>query len=117
MIKKKIKNWMKSSWDYQWSDMSGVIPRQQWSEKDRAFFLNSSAGLIKYKPKNDKDLQRFRDKYVNQFDVIMMCPNDGLKEKMFFLLYQEIKKNERVKYKGNIRTRLRGKFWSFASLF
>lgn len=104
-----IRKWFKNKIIEHSTKMTGVVPEHKWSDKDRAFFLNSSAGLIKYKPKNTQDTARFRDKYINQFEAIkssQLAPE--IKEELFFRLYSNIRSAERVNYSANIRTRIQG---------
>ena len=104
-----IRKWFKNKLIEQMATNTGVVPEQKWSERDRAFFLNSSAGLIKYKPKSTSDTTRFRDKYINEFEAIRTSQLDvDTKEKLFFRLYANIKSHERVSYSANIRTRVQG---------
>lgn len=109
-----IKNKAKDVWQSQWVDHSNVVPKYRWSDVDRAFHLVSPAGHIIFKPKTDKDIERFRNKYINRF---MMIEKDALdqedKNKLFFCLYEEIRKKEKVKYKANVHTRLKGTWCSF----
>lgn len=86
---------------------TGVVPSQRWSEIDKSFYLNSSAGLIKYKPKTVKDTAHFRDEYVNAFVMIMQS---GLGAEAYFDLYRNILKNVKgVRYTANLHTRIKGK--------
>lgn len=110
--------WMKRQaidmWDSQWVDHTNVVPRQRWSDVDRSFHLVSPAGHIIYKPKSQKEVTEFRDKYINRFECI---EKDALNEKdrncLFFYLYQEIRRDvKRARYKANIRTRFKGRVCS-----
>ena len=96
-------DWIKRKALEQWVPRDQVVPVAKWSDKDRAFYLDSVAGLIKYKPKDQKDIARFRDKWVNRFE---QAKERG--ERSLFQLYKELRSEERVKYSANLRTRLRG---------
>jgi len=101
------------SWLEQWIkeqvvDNSGVIPESRWNQREGAFYLNSPAGLIRFKPKTDRDLSKFRDRYINRFEVLKGLEGSKMIEG-YFLLYDEIRACERVKYRANVRTRLKAR--------
>lgn len=98
-------DWLKMWARGQLSDNSMVVPEHRWSAKDLSFFLNSPAGLIKYKPRSAQDAARFRDLYINRFESIT---NNGSRLKDFHELYREIGANERVSYSANLNARLKG---------
>lgn len=106
--------WIKNKLKEQWNDHSNAVPQQRWSDVDRCFYLSSPAGRILYKPKDEKDLQRFRNEYINRFDMI---DKDGLdkedKIKLYFHLYREMRSKEKVKYRANVHTRLKGQWCNF----
>lgn len=104
-----IMGWIKNKLIEQTATNSGVVPEQRWAEREKCFYLNSPAGLIKYKPKLNRDIARFRDIYINQFDSIKISNlKPQIKEELFFRLYAEIRAAEKVSYKANVRTRLKG---------
>jgi hypothetical protein len=105
--------WLHKKIQEQMADNSQVVPECKWSERDRAFYINSVAGLIKYKPKDVKDLNRFRDRWVNLFEQYRSTAlNNKDLESMMFGFTNMIRKEERVKYTANIRTRLKGTAWT-----
>lgn len=89
----KVKGFIRS----QFVDNSNVVPYQTWNDRDSCFYLNSPAGLIIYRPKSVKDTSRFRDRWINKF----------IHARNFFTLYREIIRNEKVKYRANLHTRLK----------
>ena len=110
---KWIKKQVKEAWHSQWVDHSNVKPRQSWSDVDRAFHLVSPAGHIIFKPKTEKQRIEFRNKYINRFvsiDKDSLDEND--KTVFYFYLFNEIIKNNKVRYKANVRTRAKGKWCS-----
>ena len=76
----------------------------RWDGYKRVFFMNSSAGFIKYKPKKPVDIERFRNNWVNRF---MLEKGD---RKRLFKLYRELRRQERVSYKANLNTRVKDLF-------
>lgn len=100
--------WLENYIKGQLAEHTSVTPISVWSDKDRCFYINSIAGLIKYKPKDLKDLTRFRNTWINKFDLIAKDPS----EKKLFKLYDEILGAEKVSYKANLRTRLKGLKWT-----
>jgi hypothetical protein len=101
--------WISKLISTQMADNSSVVAEHRWSPNLYSFFLNSPAGLIRYKPKDQRDAARFRDKWINRFEAIKTHSLDqkDLKIQMIFL-YREIRKNEKVSFKANLHTRLRG---------
>ena len=93
----KLIDYFKGYMRSQFTDMSGVTPTVTW-HKNR-FFLNSPAGVIIYRPENDKDISRFRNTWVNQFK---MAEKD---KESLFALYRSMKRSEKVSYKANLNTR------------
>lgn len=105
--------WFKKKIEEQWSDNSQVVPECKWSERDRAFYINSVAGLIKYRPKNVQDLNRFRDKWVNLFERYKQdALNAKDRERLMFEFTNWIRREEKIKFTANLRTRLKGTAWT-----
>lgn len=99
-MKKRIKNWWKS----QWVSYKNVEPVYRLDKEKRIFYLTSPAGVISYRPKNDQDLCRFRDVYINAFEYVCFKSQD------YFKLYRIIRKREKWtqwSLKANMRTRLK----------
>ena len=102
--------WIKRRIKAQWVDKSGVRPEHKFDKTTWKFFLDSGAGLIEYKPKTDLELQEFRNKYVNRFEMIKNEGDPEKRRELFFLLYEDIRRNvKRAKYRANLRTRFEGK--------
>lgn len=105
LLKRKVKGYL----HYQWVDMSGVRP--EFRQRENLISLNSEAGTIDFKPKKPADLYMFRDRYLNRFDVLSRKASEGAEvARELFDLYEEIRKNFRVKYRANLRTRVRSRF-------
>lgn len=103
-------NWLRKIVANQMVDNSGVVPEQKWCDRERCFYLNSPAGLIRYKPITIQDTARFRDEYINRFDnIAIVCSDKKHMIKKYFKLYHEIRSKERVRYTANANTRLKGK--------
>lgn len=111
-LKKKTSDFCHS----QWVDWSNVTPEHRWNPAKRSFFLVSCAGTIQYKPKTEKEIIQFRDKYINRFEAIKSEPNPEERSKLFHDLYKEIRTLKRISYSANFRTRLQGKLWSLRDL-
>jgi hypothetical protein len=109
---KMIKSWVKEKIHEQMVDTCSVRPRLD-CKGDR-IFLDSCAGHIEFRAKTLKDLTQFRDKWGNKFSVIAEAHNKGVDmSENFYKLYAEImRSNVKVKYSGNLRTRVRLKRWS-----
>lgn len=104
-LKKSLKGYL----HYQWVDMSGVKP--EFRQRENLISLNSEAGTIDFKPRKMSDLYRFRDRYLNRFETLAnrITAGESMSRELFDL-YDEIRKNFRVKYRANIRTRVRSRF-------
>jgi len=104
-LKKSLRGWA----HYQWVDMSGVKP--EFRQRENLISLNSEAGTIDFRPRKSSDLYVFRDRYLNRFEVLARKATEGGKvARELFDLYEEIRKTFRVKYKANLRTRVRSHF-------
>ena len=106
-----VKTWIKDKIYEQHVDHDNVQPRSDY--KDNIFYLSSCAGLIKFKPKNMTEIITFRDKWVNQFEAVMLFHQKGVDSREnFYRLYSQIlNSNYKVKYKANVKTRLRLLKW------
>ena len=71
--------------------------------------MYSSAGEIRFRPRKKKSLQTFRDVWLNKFEHICWEKEKvGIDTRPSFKrLYKEIRKDVKVKWKANIRTRLK----------
>lgn len=105
MVKKMIKEFVHN----QTVDNSNVRAHQNFAKGK--FFLVSCAGLIEYTPKNEKDVARFRDKWINRFEAIRVLDAKDQKA-AFFRLFAEIRSSEKIRFKANLRTRA----WYYAQL-
>lgn len=111
-VLKRVNSWIEKKAIEQWTPMDNVVPTYRWSDADRAYYLNSCAGLIRYRPKTELDRTTFRDAFINRFDMIAKHgkPED------FFALYKDIRASRVVSYRANIRTRLKGRTCSLRRL-
>jgi len=90
-------------------DNRNAKPSYKWDSAKKCFFINSEAGLIKYRPKDNEDLTSFRDKFLNPVHVLASRKKSGLDiSQEIFSLYRRIKKEYWVSYKANLRTRALG---------
>ena len=107
-----IKKWVGTKIHEQWVDTHSVRPHMNCTG-DRVY-LNCCAGLIEYRPKTTQELSRFRDNWVNRFNIIMEAQNRGADmTASFYKFYVELLSSGlKLKYKGNLRTRIRMKRWS-----
>lgn len=96
--------WLKQIVRYHSTDMSRVRPESRF--RDGRIWLNSAAGNIEFKPKDWRELCRFRDDVVNKFDEIRSC--DKGQNARLFELYEYARSKYRVTYRANLRTRLKG---------
>lgn len=103
-MRKSIARFLKSQIDYQLADMKSVEISYKWSPKDKSFFIDSEAGLIKFRPRSVREMADFRDKCINKL-LALKGNRKGL-----FKLYKDIRKKYRVRYKANLRTRIRSVF-------
>jgi len=88
--------------------MNGVRITYKWSQRYRAYYIDSCAGLLTFRPRGE-DLTRFRDKYINQVKLLADRAEKGEDcAGEIFRLYREIRAEYRgVRYKANLRTRVR----------
>lgn len=97
-------SWLKSYLKEQMVSNKGVVPEVKFLQPENIFFMNSPAGLLKYKPKTVKEMTHFRDNYVNLFEHYRQFSPDK-----FFDLYAVIRKEVKgVKYTANLHTRAKG---------
>ena len=102
-----INKWIKSQIAYHKTDMSSVSPEIRFSEKENAIYLNSCAGLIRFTSRSQHEMEKFRNIFANKF-------SQAKNNKDFFKIYSCALKEKwssktRIKYKANLRTRLRMK--------
>lgn len=90
--------WVKKKVKEQFLPLDSVVPEFKWSQRTRSFYINSSYGLIIYKPKNERDTARFRNEWNNKFDAEKSNLVD---------FYRQIRMHEKVKFSANIRARAR----------
>ena len=100
---KKVKDWIRTQIHNQFVSHDNVVSFHRLDPKTGRFYLNSPAGLIVYKPKSLADVTRFRDKWINKFETL----SEQKDSNKFYNLYVEIRKNEKVKYRANLRTRIK----------
>ena len=109
-----LKDWMRDQTRYHMTDMSRVKPEFRFSERENALYLNSCAGVIRFTSRDLDEMAKFRNIFVNRFSQLI----DGAAKKTdFFSLYKDIisskwSRKARLKYKANLRTRMRMKIAS-----
>jgi hypothetical protein len=104
-FKKSLAGWAR----YQWTDMSGVKP--EFRQRENLISLNSEAGTIDFRPRKVSDLCSFRDRYLNRFETLAKrAVNGDVVTRDLFDLYDDIRKAFRVRYRANLRTRVRSRF-------
>lgn len=99
-VKEQISQQLKA----QWLDNSRVEPEHKYI--GGVFYVNSEAGLLVYKPKEDEGVAKFRDDIVNKFEVLLDEKSKHKTEAMFNL-YKSARKKYKVRWKANFRTRCR----------
>ena len=110
-----FKKWIRDFVDYQKADFSSTEPVHRLSRRDGRFYFNSCAGVLSFKPKNENEVSRFRDKWVNRFEYIKTLPEPE-RRKMLFNFYNDIRSQEKIRYRANFRTRIKGKLCSLNPL-
>ena len=101
-------SYIKKEITYQLQDISAVKINHKYNERLNKFFIDSRAGLLTYKPKDARDIARFRDKWINRVELLRLLEIEGtdIKDDLF-QLYSEIIDSEKVKYEANINTRFK----------
>ena len=100
-IKESLSDYLR----YHVADMSGVKPSYRYSAKNNTFYLDSCAGMIRFKPRGQLELETFRSNWINKFD--RLCSSDAKKSE-FLKFYRELLSQvKRATYKANMRTKLR----------
>lgn len=98
-------NWLQGYLMSQMVSNKGVVAECRWNHQQQCFYMNSPAGLIRYKPKTLKDQTTFRDNYVNLFEHYKQFA----KPEGFFDLYRVIRAEVKgVRYSANLHTRAKG---------
>lgn len=91
--------------NYQTSPYYALI-EYRWVLKEKALYINSEAGNIRFKPKTHIELSRFRDSYINRLEDLRARQSEGREyKKELFALYDEINRKEKVRYKGTLNVR------------
>ena len=107
-IGKKIRSSFVSWLKYQVSDMSPVIPKQNYDPEKNIFYINSEIGLIVYRPRTPIQKYVFRDKWLNKFEVLIKKYEMGENiHKDLNRFYHKILLVKGVRYKANFRSRMR----------
>ena len=101
-FKDTIKSWIKDQYHYQKSDFSNV--GLEIKTVGNIVYINSAAGVISFKFEEPKDIQRLREYYLNRLQS----------DESPFTVYRDILdfkwgKRTRIKYKANMKTKLRTK--------
>ena len=104
---KVIASWIEEKVHEQMVSMDSVEPRMDF--RDNTIYFNSCAGLLSFHTKNHVELSRYRDNWANKFGALLDAHKNGVDVRdNFFKLYAQIlSSNVKVKYKANVRTRLR----------
>ncbi len=85
---------------------SHALIEHRWNFREKSLYINSEAGNIRFKPKTHFDLSRFRDRYINKVEILKSKQSLGEDYKSaLFALYDEIIKNEKVRYRGTLNIR------------
>jgi len=98
----------------QFVDYSPTKPFYSWSEARNEFYIVSELGTLIYRSDKAREISRFRNKWINRFDSI--CKNFENEKKItreLFRFYREIREESGVKYRANLRSRLRAKIGIF----
>ena len=99
-------NWVQSQLHYQSASFQGVTP--EFRTVEGIVYLNSCAGLIRFKPGTPKELTRFRDDVLNRFFALTQRHKVGDRVTAdMFALYRHARRTYRVSYKANLNTRLK----------
>jgi len=98
------------------SDDSDVVLEYRWSNIEGAFFINSEAGLIRYRPKSVKEAMEFRNTYLNEMESLSQLPKEQRRQRLF-TAYRALRGRRGVRFRGNIRTRLRHKLGNLKNSF
>jgi len=106
-----MKQFVKSFLKGQWTSNSSAMPTQRYDKYNRTFYLDSPAGTVKWRLRGSKDIsiENFRNTYVNAIEELgrrRAKGEDVTKES--FKIYRDLKKEYRVSYRANFRTRLVG---------
>lgn len=114
MEKQTIKTMIRRAANRQVVSLDGVVPFHKFV--NGIFYLDSPAGSlsVKFNRYDIKSITKFRDRFVNKFTVAIF-PND------FFKIYSEIMSQPNrkyiIRYKANLRTRLKGRLCRLKELF
>ncbi len=103
--------WVKKLASKQCVDLSGVKPEIRF--RDNHIWLNSAAGNIEFFSKDWRELCKFRNDAANRFCELISCSKDDIFSRdeinrRMFILYRNIRSKYKVKYRANLRTRLKG---------
>lgn len=106
-IMSRINGWLKTQARHQATDMKGVRPELRLV--NGAYYLNSAAGQLTYRPPTVKDLTRFRDKHVNAFEMLAQMAKAGADVRdELFVLYRDIRTTcKKARWSANAHTRLK----------
>ena len=103
-----MKEFFRSYWHSQWVSHKNIVPIHRFDSVRRIFHINTPAGQIKWRPKNTMP-GKFRDKYINMVDILAKKRQEGRDiTRDSFKLYRQMRKDFKVSYSANIRTRVRG---------
>ena len=99
---------LKDFWHNQWVSHGGVEPMHRFDPARGIFWLNTPAGVIKWRVRN-KRMDKFRNEFVNEIDALAKRKSKGEDiTRDAFRIYRKIRGEYQVSYSANARTRLRG---------
>jgi hypothetical protein len=108
-----LSDYIKNNLRYQISNHSSVKISLRYSERFGKFYIDSKAGLLIYKPKDLNDMTRFRNKWINKFELLKERERVGDSiDGEIFSTYSQILKEEKISYEANINTRLKKSLWN-----
>jgi len=92
----------------QWVSGRDTAPMHRFDSYKRIFHIISPAGVVKWRAR-EKDPDKFRNRYINEIDQLAKKKEMGKDiTRESFDLYRRMRKEFRVSYSANARTRLRG---------
>jgi hypothetical protein len=112
-----LSEYIENNLKYQIADHSSVKISLRYSERFGKFYIDSKAGLLIYRPKDLNDTTRFRNKWINKFELLKEKETTGEDiDKDIFSTYLQILKEEKVSYEANINTRIKKSLWNIKKL-
>ena len=101
-------SYIKTSISDQFVDYSPTIPLYNWSEARQTFYIVSAMGILEYQSLKPREINAFRDKWINRFSLICEKHKSGKKvTRDLFKFYHDAREVKGVRYRANFRTRVR----------